>query len=99
MFPELTIVASHIGVPWTSEMIMVARYPNVYIDTAMWAPKYYPPELIHFMNTYGQDKVMFGGTTFLLPPERMKKELEELNLKPEVRKKFYRENAKKVFKI
>ncbi|MFX8481514.1 amidohydrolase family protein, partial [Acinetobacter baumannii] len=30
-FPELTIVAGHIGYPWTEEMIALARkYPNVY---------------------------------------------------------------------
>src|SRR5829696_8369815 len=33
--PELTIVAGHIGYPWTEEMIAVARkYENVYIDTS-----------------------------------------------------------------
>jgi uncharacterized protein len=43
-FPELTIVAGHIGYPWTDEMIGVAwKHKNVYIDTSAWAPRYYPP--------------------------------------------------------
>ena len=42
-------------------MIAVAwKYKNVYIDTSAYLPKYYPSELIHFMKTNGQDKVMFG---------------------------------------
>jgi hypothetical protein len=36
-FPELKIVAGHIGYPWTAEMIALAtKYPNVYIDTAAY---------------------------------------------------------------
>lgn len=42
-------------------MIALAwKYKNVYIDTSAYLPRYYPSELIHFMKTYGQDKVMFG---------------------------------------
>jgi predicted TIM-barrel fold metal-dependent hydrolase len=34
-FPELTIVAGHIGYPWTQEMIAVAtKHANVVIDTS-----------------------------------------------------------------
>ena len=35
--PSSTIVAGHIGWPWTSEMIALAtKYPNVYIDTSAY---------------------------------------------------------------
>ncbi len=34
-FPELAIVAGHIGYPWTDEAVAVAtKHPNVYIDTS-----------------------------------------------------------------
>ena len=34
-FPELTIVAGHIGYPWTEEMVALSRkHPNVHIDTS-----------------------------------------------------------------
>jgi predicted TIM-barrel fold metal-dependent hydrolase len=60
-FPQLKIVCGHIGHPWTAEMIAVAwKHENVYIDTSAHSPKYYPAELIHFANTTGKDKVMFG---------------------------------------
>jgi hypothetical protein len=60
-FPELRIVA-HIGHPWTDEMIGVAwKHDNVYIDTSAYLPRYYPPQLVHFLSTYGRHKVMFGN--------------------------------------
>ena len=43
-FPQLQIVAGHIGHPWTDEMIGVAwKHENVFIDTSAYAPRYYPP--------------------------------------------------------
>ncbi|OHC51058.1 MAG: amidohydrolase, partial [Pseudomonadales bacterium RIFCSPLOWO2_02_FULL_63_210] len=57
-FPELRIVAGHIGHPWTDEMIGVAwKHDNVYIDTSAYLPRYYPAQLLQFMQSYGQDKV------------------------------------------
>ncbi|MEK7830070.1 MAG: amidohydrolase family protein, partial [Acidobacteriota bacterium] len=45
VFPELKIVAGHIGHPWTDEMIGVAwKHENVYIDTSAYLPRYYPPQ-------------------------------------------------------
>ena len=38
-FPELRIVAGHIGYPWTQEMVAVAtKHENVYIDTSAYTP-------------------------------------------------------------
>ncbi|HMZ80233.1 MAG TPA: amidohydrolase family protein, partial [Acidobacteriota bacterium] len=43
IFPELKIVAGHIGFPWTDEMIGVAwKHENVFIDTSAYLPRYYP---------------------------------------------------------
>lgn len=40
VFPELTIVASHIGHPWTEVMMALAtKYENVYVDTSAYKPK------------------------------------------------------------
>ena len=58
-FPQLKIVAGHIGYPWTEEMIGVSwKHSNVYIDTSAYLPKYYPKSLIQFMNTTGKHKVL-----------------------------------------
>ena len=42
-FPELIIVAGHIGYPWTGEAIAVAtKHPNVFIDTSAYTARRYP---------------------------------------------------------
>jgi hypothetical protein len=97
-FPELTIVGGHIGYPWTDEMIGLAvKYPNVYIDTSAHLPKYYPPELVRFMNTRGQDKVLFGTNYPMLFFTPCLSQIEGLGLKPEAQEKFLRLNAMRVF--
>src|SRR5258708_2319572 len=60
-FPELVIIAGHIGYPWTHEMIALAtKYENVYIDTSAYTVKRYPLELVQYMKSHGRKKVMFG---------------------------------------
>jgi uncharacterized protein len=99
-FPELTIVAGHIGHPWTAEMIGLAwKHDNVYIDTSAYLPKYYPPELVHFMKTYGQDKVLFGTNFPMLTFERCRSQVAGLELPPAAEEKFLRTNAERVFKL
>jgi predicted TIM-barrel fold metal-dependent hydrolase len=99
-FPELRIVAGHIGHPWTDEMIGVAwKHENVFIDTSAYLPRYYPPQLLHYMKTYGKDKVMFGTNFPQLPFEKCMEQVRALDLPDEVREKFLRENARRVFKL
>jgi uncharacterized protein len=99
-FPELRIVAGHIGYPWTDEMIGVAwKHENVFIDTSAYLPRFYPPQLIHYMKTYGKDKVLFGTNFPQLPFDKCMQQAQALELPDEVRVKFLRDNARKVFKI
>jgi predicted TIM-barrel fold metal-dependent hydrolase len=99
-FPELRIVARHIGYPWTDEMIAVAwKHEHVYIDTSAWAPRYYPPALLRYLRTYGQDKVMFGTTFPQMPLERCVTEALALELPDGARDKFLSETARRVFAL
>ncbi len=99
-FPQLKIVGGHIGYPWTDEMIALAwKHEHVYIDTSAYLPRYYPPQLLHFMNSYGQDKVLFGTNFPMLPLEKCAEQARALPLKPEAMRKFLRENALRVFKL
>jgi hypothetical protein len=99
-FPELRIVAGHIGHPWTEEMIGVAwKHDNVYIDTSAYLPRYYPAPLVQFMQSYGQDKVLFGSNFPQLSLQRCMSQVEQLGLSAEVQAKFLRENARRVFKL
>ncbi len=99
-FPELRIVAGHIGHPWTDEMIGVAwKHENVYIDTSAYAPRYYPPQLVHYLKTYGQDKVLFGTNFPQLSWEKCVQQVREMNLPGDIQAKFLGGNARRVFQL
>jgi uncharacterized protein len=100
VFPELRIVAGHIGFPWTEEMIGVAwKHENVYIDTSAYLPRYYPPQLIHYLKTYGKEKMLFGTNFPQLSLEKCVQQVEELGLSDEVAARFLFQNARRVFNL
>lgn len=99
-FPELKLLGIHIGVPWTDEMIAMAwKHANVYIGIDAYAPKYIPPNLVHYMNSYGADKVMFGTDWPVIDPERAVAEMQAHEFRPEAMQKIMRDTAVKVFKL
>lgn len=98
--PELKLIGSHVGIPWHDEMIAMAwKHENVYICTDAHSPKYWPPSLVKYINSYGQDKVIFGTDFPVLRFERTVAEIDGLELKPQVRRKFLCDNVKKLYKI
>ncbi|HRI88386.1 MAG TPA: amidohydrolase family protein [Candidatus Hydrogenedentes bacterium] len=99
-FPELTIVAGHIGYPWTEEMIGLAwKHENVYIDTSAWLPRYYPFQLQQYMQTYGKTKVLFGSNFPQLRVDKCAEDARNLGLPEAIEALFLRENAVRVFKV
>ncbi len=99
-FPELTIVGGHVGYPWTDEMIALAwKHANVFIDTSAWLPRYYPPPLVHFLCTYGREKVLFATNFPMLRLEKCAEQARALGLPPEIERKFLSDNARAVFKL
>ena len=99
-FPELKIIGIHVGIPWTDEMIAMAwKHPNVYIGSDAHSPKYWPPQFIQYLNTYGQDKVLFGTDYPVLDFRRTRDEIEALGLREEAKAKVLRDNARRVYKL
>lgn len=99
-FPELKLIGIHIGVPWTDEMIAMAwKHENVFIGGDAYAPRYWPPQFVHYLNSYGQDKCLFGTDWPVIDPERAVAEIEAMDLKPEARRKLMRDNARHVFRL
>ncbi|AZC20545.1 MULTISPECIES: amidohydrolase family protein [Pseudomonas] len=97
-FPELVIVGGHIGHPWTDEMIGLAwKHDNIHIDTSAYLPAYYPPQLLHFIRTYGQDKVLFGSNFPQLSLKKCLEQVQALELPPPIADKFLQGNARRVF--
>lgn len=97
-FPELKLIGIHVGIPWTEEMIAMAwKHPNVYIGTDAHSPKYWPEAFVHYINTFGQDKVIFGTDFPVLDFERTRAEIEALDLRPIPKKKMLRDNALRIY--
>ncbi len=99
-FPELTIVAIHIGYPWVEEMISVAwKHANVFIGSDAHSPRYWDRSFVRFINTRGQDKVLFGTDWPVVDFERTMQEIDALDLKEGPKRKLLHENAVRVFRL
>jgi len=99
-FPELILIGIHVGIPWTDEMIAMAwKHKNVYIGSDAHAPKYWPPSFVHYIKSFGQDKVLFGTDFPVLGFERTREEVEALNIPDGAKRKFLRDNAIRIYKL
>ena len=99
-FPELKLIGIHIGIPWTEEMIsMCWKHENVFTAGDAYAPKYWPESFVHYANSYGKNKVMFGTDWPVIDPVRAVKEIEDLGFRKEAKQLIMRDNALKVFNL
>ncbi len=97
-FPELKLIGIHIGIPWHDEMIAMAwKHPNIFIGSDAHSPRYWPESFVRFLNSWGQDKVIFGTDFPVIDFGRAMREIGELGLKPEVRRKFLRDNVLRIY--
>ncbi len=99
-FPELKLIGIHTGWPWVEEMISVAwKHRNVYIGSDAYAPKYWKPEFIHFINSWGTEKVLFGTDFPIVDFERATREIGELDIKSEARENLLWRNTKALYRL
>jgi len=97
-FPELKIIGIHIGHPWTEEMISMAwKHQNVFIGADAHAPRYWDRSLVQFINTRGQDKVLFGTDWPIIDFGRALEEIGALELREGPQRKLLVENAVRVY--
>ncbi len=72
-FPDLRIIMSHFGWPWTEEALAVIwRNENVYLDLSGWMPRYVyatQPIVFHYLNTVTPDKFVFGSDYPAISPK------------------------------
>lgn len=102
-YPGLTIVASHGGWPWVTEMLAVLwKHANVFADFGAVAPKRmigphggWEP-VAHWMNTMVPDQVLLASDWPMMRHERLVAELDQLGLSPESFAKYTRLNAAKL---
>lgn len=99
-FPELTIVAGHLGYPWTDETISLARkYDNFYVDTSAWKPSRFPATFTDWLRRGGRKKVLFGSNWPMIQPAACMADIDALELDDETRRMFLHDNATKVFSL
>jgi predicted TIM-barrel fold metal-dependent hydrolase len=97
-FPDLKLVGIHIGWPWTEEMIAVSyKHRNVFIGTDAYAPKHWDEKFVRYMNSFGQDKVIFGTDYPVIDLERARSEVEELGLREGPKWKVLRDNVIRLY--
>jgi len=99
-FPELRIVAGHIGAPWTQEIISLAtKFPNLFVDTSAYKAGRYPADFVEFMRGRGAKKVMFGTNYPMLTASACLEGLDSLGLSDDAKQLFLSGNARRVFKL
>ena len=102
-FPELPIIAHHIGDPWTDMAVrLAARHPHFYICTSAWSPKRYPKELLdfiggHWHGTPGAQKVIFATDFPLLDMKRASRDARQLPFEEEQLRAILHDNARRLF--
>ena len=97
-FPELKLIGIHVGIPWTDEAIAMAwKHKNVYLGCDAHSPKYWPASFVQYINTYGQDKVIFGTDFPVLDFERTRQEIEDHGFRPDPKRKLLRDNVIRIY--
>jgi hypothetical protein len=93
-FPDMPIIIAHPSFPWQEEALSVATHkPQVYIDLSGWSPKYFAPILVQYANTLLKHKVLFGTDFPVLTPERWMADLEQTEIRDEVKPGIFKDNA------
>lgn len=96
--PELRVCMAHGADPWWGEAIrLMIKYPNLHLMTSAYLPKYLPPDLIHYMNTRGQHKILYASDHPALSMGRCIEEAQKLDLREGVLDRFLYANAERLF--
>jgi predicted TIM-barrel fold metal-dependent hydrolase len=99
-FPELALIGSHLGYPWVDEMIaLTTLYPNMYLCTDSYAPRYWPESLNGFVAGPGAGKVMFGTMWPTVPFDRAVRDIGEKGIPPAALEKYMGGVAQSVYKL
>jgi len=101
-FPDLPVVCAHWGggLPFYSLMPEVREaMENVYFDTAA-SPFLYRPEIYSQVSQLvGSDRILFGSDYPLMPPSRLLREIESIDLHAEDKRLILSGNARRLLDI
>ncbi len=99
-FPDLVIIGCHLGQPWHDEMMTLAwKHPNVYVETSARSARQWPESFVHFVKSWGKDKVIWATDYPLLSFDRTLSEIDDLELPDEIYRKLVRDNLINALKL
>jgi hypothetical protein len=99
-FPDLVVVAGHVGFPWLDELTtMAAKFKNFHVDTSAYALHRLPPAFVGWMKGLGASRAMFGTNWPMLSPQKCLQGLAGLELSAQQEQAFLDGNAQRVFKL
>ena len=99
-FPDLKIIGAHPSWPYEAESLAIARHKtNYYVDLSGWAPRYFSPQLVQYVNSVISDRALFGSDWPVIDLDRWLAEFGEIDLKPESREKIMLTNARKLLNL
>lgn len=98
-FPDLDIILTHTGWPWSTEWCsMLWRFPNVYGNIGAYYPSFLPDDQIEMMDSGRiRDKVLWA--TNGLDMGRHKEEFLNLPIGDKTKERVLRKNALEVFDL
>jgi predicted TIM-barrel fold metal-dependent hydrolase len=100
-FPELVFVTRHGCEPWDDLAVkLMLKWPGLHYSTSAFAPRHYPDSIVHFANTRGADKILYGGYFPMgMSLERIMGDMDAVGFKDSVWPGFLRGNAARLLKI
>jgi hypothetical protein len=100
-FPDLRFVFRHGCEPWVDLTVkLLLKWPNLYYSATAFAPKHFPEAIVHFANTRGADKIVYGSYyPWGFELERIFAELDGVPFRDHVWPKFLRDNAVRVLRL
>jgi predicted TIM-barrel fold metal-dependent hydrolase len=99
-FPELVVVAGHVGFPWLDELVtLTVKFQNFHVDTSAYVLHRLPPAFVAWMKGIGKNRVMFGTNWPMLSPRKCLEGLSGLGLSDEQTEMFLSGNARRIFKL
>jgi hypothetical protein len=97
-FPDLVVIGAHMGHPY-EELLMnyMRKWPNLYLSCTAYAPKYFDPNLVQFMNTSRyRGRVLWGSDEPWFPMRRSLAEAKALPLDDEAMALFLGGTARRL---
>ncbi|HRE02103.1 MAG TPA: amidohydrolase family protein [Ilumatobacteraceae bacterium] len=89
-FPELVVIGCHMGHPYERLIVrLIMKFPNLFLMTSGYLPKYFDPELVRFMgSSRGSGRIVFGSDHPGIPLSRALDEARRLAIGDSARDEF-----------